>query len=451
MNPFGESLPHLVTPPPGPESLRLAAELRRVESPNVTYLSESFPVFWSEAKGANVRDVDGNVYVDLTAAFAVAAAGHNHPEIVAAVQAQAEKLMHGMGDVHPPAIKVELLRKLAEVTPEGLTRAVLANSGAEAVEAALKTAVIATGKPRVIAFVGGYHGLTLGALAVSGRSDFRVPFSAQLADTAEFAPFPDPAGCLENPQREVQRCLGVVERLLEEDGGTTIGAILVEPVQGRGGDVVPPDSWLPGLREICDRWKILLILDEIYTGFGRTGRWFACQHWNVVPDLLVVGKALTGGMPFAACVGTEAVMMRWPLSRGEALHTSTFLGHPLGCAAALASIEVIRREGLVRRAADEGSFLLSELRRRFGDHPHVGEVRGLGMMIGVSLVQDRSSMRPNPELVAHVVVAALKRGFLLLGGGVHSNVLSLSPPLTISREQLLATLEMLEEVLVGDG
>jgi 4-aminobutyrate aminotransferase / (S)-3-amino-2-methylpropionate transaminase / 5-aminovalerate transaminase len=447
---FGSQTPRIVVPPPGPESRRLAGDLRRFESPNVTYLSETFPVFWEEARGCNVRDVDGNVYVDLTAAFAVAAAGHAHPEIVAAVQAQAAKLMHGMGDVHPPAIKVEVLRALAEVTPAGLRRSVLANSGAEAVEAALKTVAIASGRPRVLAFRGSYHGLTLGALAVSGRDDFRLPFLQQLADTAVLAPFPEPFGGRDEADAEARRCLAEVERLLDGEDGPSIGAILVEPIQGRGGDLVPGDAWLPGLREICDRRGLLLVLDEIYTGFGRTGRWFACEHWGVVPDLLVVGKALTGGMPFAACVGTDAVMDRWPVSRGEALHTSTFLGHPLGCAAALASIAVIRRERLVEKAAEGGAWFRDQLSRRFADHPRVADVRGLGMMIGMELVRDRASREPDPDLVGHVMVSALRRGFLLLGGGLHSNVISFSPPLGISRELLGATLEMLEEVLATE-
>jgi 4-aminobutyrate aminotransferase/(S)-3-amino-2-methylpropionate transaminase len=190
--PLGALPPRMTTPPPGPESRRLAAELARWESPNVTYLSDDFPVFWSEARGANVRDADGNLYVDLTAAFAVAGPGHAHPRIVEAVQRQAATLMHGMGDVHPPAVKVELLRTLAEVAPGGLNRSILASSGAEAVEAAIKTAAVATGKPRVLAFHGGYHGLTYGALSVSGREDFRSPFAGQLMRSAIFAPYPYP-------------------------------------------------------------------------------------------------------------------------------------------------------------------------------------------------------------------------------------------------------------------
>ncbi len=447
---LGELPPQIEVPPPGPASLWLAGELRRFESPNVTYLGPDFPIFWAEARGANVRDVDGNVYVDLTSAFAVAAAGHSHPAIVAAIREQAGRLMHGMGDVHPPAIKVELLRRLAAAAPGDLTHTILANSGAEAVEAALKTVALATGKPGILAFQGGYHGLTLGALAVSGRADFRDPFAGQVPDNAVFAHYPNP---YRNPFPDstdpAAGALAEVERLLDaaEGGPLKIGGILVEPVQGRGGVIVPPDSWLPGLRRICDERGILLILDEIYTGFGRTGRLFACEHWEVVPDLLVVGKALTGGMPFAACIGTEEVMRAWPDSTGEALHTSTFLGHPLGCAAALASLRVIEAEGLVRRSEAVGAELLDRLRKDFVDHPRVGDVRGLGMMIGMEFVRDRRSREPDPGAVFEVVVQMLRRGYLLLGGGVYGNVLSFSPPLTINEALLEGAVEALREVM----
>lgn len=453
--PWGQFLPHIAVPPPGPASLRLAEELARYESPNVTYLASDFPVFWSEARGANVRDADGNVFVDLTAAFAVAGPGHAHPRIVEAVRAQAGRLVHGMGDVHPPDIKVELLRALAEVAPGGLRRTVLANSGAEAVEAALKTAAIATGKPRVLAFHGGYHGLTYGALAVSSREDFRAPFTAQLPPLAVHAPYPyayrSPFG--RDPEEVGERVLRYVEHLLDTPGTAHegIGAILVEPVQGRGGDVVPPASFLPGLRRICDERGLLLVLDEIYTGFGRTGRWFACEHWNVVPDLLVVGKALTGGLPFAACIGTDEVMERWPRSRGEAIHTSTFLGNPVACAAALASIGVLRDERLVERSATLGAVLKARIEEMTADHPRVGEVRGLGMMIGIEMVRDRISREPAPELAGRVVVEALRRGVLLLGGGIYGNVLSLSPPFVLTGEQADAALGVLGEILAEIG
>ena len=456
MTDFGQQPPAIRTPPPGPASRALAARLARCESPNVTYLADDFPVFWTEAAGANVRDADGNVYVDLTAAFAVAGVGHANPRVVEAVRAQAGRLMHGMGDVHPPDVKVALLERLAAVAPPGLTRAVLANSGAEAVEAALKTAAIATGKPRVLAFHGGYHGLTYGALTVSAREDFRAPFAAQLAANAVFAPYPyayrSPFGT-DDEAEVAAACLRYVEYLLDVPGtaGEQIGAILVEPVQGRGGDVVPHESFLPGLRRICDERGLLLVLDEIYTGFGRTGRWFACEHTGVVPDLMAVGKGLTGGMPLAACLGTESAMGAWPPSTGEAIHTSTFLGHPLGCAAAIAAIGELEERDLVERSAALGARLRERLEAMTHDHPHVGEVRGLGMMIGVELVRDRATRAPAPELSGRIVVEALRRGVLLLGGGIYGNVLSFSPPFVITEAQLDAALAVLDDVFAQIG
>jgi 4-aminobutyrate aminotransferase / (S)-3-amino-2-methylpropionate transaminase / 5-aminovalerate transaminase len=211
--------------------------------------------------------------------------------------------------------------------------------------------------------------------------------------------------------------------------------------------VVPPDGFLQGLRRLCDERGLLLVFDEIYTGFGRTGRWFAGEHWGVVPDLMTVGKGLTGGFPFAACIGTDRVMESWPRSSGEAIHTSTFLGHPVGCAAALACMRVLREEGLVQRAAETGAWMIGRLREIAADHPRVGEVRGLGMMIGVELVRDRSTREPAPELAGRLTVESLRRGILLLGGGSYGNVLSLSPPFMITREQAAAALQVIADIL----
>jgi 4-aminobutyrate aminotransferase len=445
---LGSALPRIRVPPPGPRSLALAGRLERVESRNVTHLSDDFPVFWEEARGSNVVDVDGNVYVDLTAGFAVAAAGHAHPRIVAAVREQAGRLLHGMGDVHPPEVKVRLLERLSALHPAGSGRTVLAGGGAEAVEVALKTAVLATGRPGVIAFRGAYHGLTLGALSVCGRDDFREPFLTQLTRHTRFLPFPhrdDPS----RPGRPgLEEVTGSVSDLLRSG---EIGAVIVEPVQGRGGDVIPPAGFLPALRELCDAHGALLIADEIYTGLGRTGRWLACEHTGTVPDLLLLGKALTGGLPMAACIGTEEVMAAWPPSQGEALHTSTFLGNPTVCAAALASLAVIEEEGLVERSAALGREMLDRLRTELASHPRVAEVRGVGMMVGIELVRDRDAFAPDAELAAEMMKEAMRRGVLLLPGGVQGNVLSLSPPLSIARAQLDHALGVLVESLREPG
>jgi 4-aminobutyrate aminotransferase/(S)-3-amino-2-methylpropionate transaminase len=321
--------PALISAVPGPRSRALAARLARVESRNVTCLAPAPPIFWERAAGANVWDADGNRFVDLGAGFGVASAGHGHPRIVAAIAGQAASLLHAMGDVHPATVKVELLERLTALYPGGVAaRAVLGSSGSDAVEAALETALLATGRAGVVAFEGAYHGLSLGALDTTWRREFREPFTARLPGATVFARF----GAVADVERVAQTA------------SQPIGAVLVEPIQGRGGERLPPDGFLAALRALCDREGWLLIADEIYTGLGRTGRTWAVDHEGVVPDLLCVGKGLAGGMPLSACLGRVEVMDAWPASTGESLHTQTFVGHPPGCAAALVARDVLRDE-----------------------------------------------------------------------------------------------------------
>ena len=434
----GNDLASIVVAPPGPKSRTLAQDLRGVESRNVTYVSDDFPVFFESGAGANLRDVDGNVYVDLSGAFAVAAAGHSDPAIAGAVGDQAKRLMHGMGDVHPNELKVELARELCALTPgDGPKRVIFSSSGAEAVESALKTAAIATGRPGVLCFTGAYHGLTYGALEVTDRALFRQPFLRQLGGFSTRVAYAYCHRCpigKRYPECAVE-CLRLVEHELDGPDGGDIGAIIVEPIQARGGDVAPPDEWLQGLRAICDRRGLLLIADEIYTGFGRTGKWFACDHAGVVPDLICVGKGMSSGFPISACVGRADVMDRWPPSSGEAIHTSTFLGNPMGCAAALASLARLRERKLVERAAKLGAGLatmLDGVRARSGGR--IADVRGRGLMWGLECVDARGE--PDGVLAGAIVVRALHRGIVMLCAGPAGNVLQLAPPLVITEEQV---------------
>jgi 4-aminobutyrate aminotransferase-like enzyme len=412
--------PALVGDVPGPRSRALAARLRRVESRNVTCLDPEPPIFWERAAGANVWDVDGNRFVDLGGAFAVANVGHAHPRVVRAVQEQAGRLLHGMGDVHPPAVKVELLEALTARFPGGgEARAVLGSSGADAVEAALKTAQLATGRAGVVAFEGAYHGLALGALDATWREAFRAPFAERLPRRTVFARFGDAEDA----------------RRVAREAPFPIGAVLVEPIQGRGGVRVPPPGFLRGLRRLCDEEGWLLVADEIFTGFGRTGRLFACDAEGVVPDLLCVGKGLASGMPLSACVGRAAVMDAWPESHGEALHTQTFLGHPPACAAALAALAVLEEEDLVRRAAESGGEARGLLERGSAGSAAVKEVRGAGLLIGIEC--------DGPDRAARAAAQALRRGLILLPSGDDGRVLSVTPPLSIEGGALLAGLEEL--------
>jgi 4-aminobutyrate aminotransferase-like enzyme len=447
-------LPELVTPIPGPRSRELARELRAHESRNITYVSRGFPIFWQRARGANVWDVDGNRFLDLTSGFGVASLGYTPEPIVAAARDQLGLLYHAMGDVHPTPEKVALCRRLSELTFEawglGDGKVILTNSGSEAVEAALKTAWLATKKRGVLAFSGGYHGLGYGALTVTGRDLFREPFAAQLADFATFLPFPDCQHCpFGATHRDRSACpdtcrhdlLREAEALLEEGG---IGAILVEPVQGRGGEVVPPGWFLPELRALADRFGVVLIFDEIYTGFYRTGRWFACDHAKVQPDLLCVGKALTSGFPLAACIGKAELMDRaWPESDGEALHTSTFLGNPLGCRMALESLALLEAEPWDRRVTALGEHLEQGLQRLQKSGNCWGEIRGLGLMRGIEVVHGRR--KPDAARAGALVEAMLARGLILLSGGVGQNVLSFTPPFVITEMEIDFALAQLAE------
>jgi 4-aminobutyrate aminotransferase-like enzyme len=444
-----DALPELLTPPPGPMSQAWLRRLKRVESPNVTAIAPDFPVVWAQAAGGAVRDVDGNTYVDGTSAFGVALIGHNHPRVVAAVQQQAGQLSHGMGDVHPPAVRIALLEALQDLAPGDLGHAVLCTGGSEAVEVALKTALLATNKPGVLAFSGSYHGMGHGALDATSRRDFRAPFVSQVARNTTWVPYPNPGQVPRGvaPEALLEHVLARVEEALSHPamGGMPVGAVLVEPIQGRGGSVVPPDGFLRGLRELCDRHGALLILDEIFTGCGRTGRWFACDHEDVVPDLLCVGKALGGGYPLAACLGRPHVMAAWGESTGEALHTSTFLGHPVACAAALATLTVLHDEQIPLRAQEFGERLLATLRTRLTS-PWVADVRGRGLLLGVELRHPQTGTPAGPQ-AWRTVVEALNRGVILLPCGIHGEVVQLTPPAILTDAQADVLVQGLADAL----
>jgi 4-aminobutyrate aminotransferase-like enzyme len=416
---------------PGPGTAERIPTLRRYESRNVTCLSEDFPVFWESAHDATVVDVDGNRYIDLTAAFGVANAGHSNRRVVAAIARQAARLMHGMGDVHPTAVRARLLERLAKAFPSADAKTFLATTGSEAVEAALKTAILATGRARFASYRGAYHGLSLGTLPVCGVEKFREPFASALGRTAVMLEYPNASSgvtalaAIERTRSELARCADVA-------------AIVVEPIQGRGGCIVPPEGYLGALRALCDDLGVLMIVDEIYTGFGRTGTWFAVDREGVVPDILCIGKALGSGFPISAAVGRAAIMDAWPVSSGEALHTSTYLGNPMGCAAALATFDEIERRRLPARAAALEPKVRSRLNvlrsRRI-----VTDVRGRGLLWGVQLT--------SAGVAETAVKRALRAGVILLQSGPAGDVIAISPPLTIAERQLALALDRLEAVI----
>jgi 4-aminobutyrate aminotransferase-like enzyme len=331
----------------------------------------------------------------------------------------------------------ELSRITFERWRKGKTgKTIFCNSGFEAVEAALKTAMLATKKRGVIAFEGAYHGLGYGALNATHRKHFTEFFQKQLSGFGHFVPFPKEKG-------EVTKVEAQVRSLFNEE---EIGGLLVEPIQARGGINVPPKQLLPMLRQVCDENGAWLIVDEIYTGFGRTGKWFACEHFAVVPDVICLGKALTGGFPLSACVGRADLMdAAWPVSTGEAIHTSTFLGHPVGCAMALAQIAEIKERKLVERAGWLGNFLLDQLQSEISNLKFEISIRGLGLLIGIELRRHDGS--PATDEALQSIKTMLDAGFIVLPEGEHSNVISFTPPLTITEAQLKATVSALKKAL----
>jgi len=409
----------------GPRSRALSERLRELEAPGINTLPPGGApsLLWEEAHGANVRDVDGNTYLDLTSGFGVAAVGHANQRVVAAVREQAGKLLHGLGDVHAHPLRVALAERLVRLAPVDDPQVFFAISGADAVEIALKTALGATGRPGVLAFEPAYHGTTLGALAVTSRADFRAPFAAHLHGHVHRLPFgADP------------------DRIAEVLHGEAPGAVLVEPVVGREGVLLPPPGWLAAVSDLCRRSGVLLIADEIFTGFGRTGTLFAVEAEGVRPDLLCCGKALGGGLPIAAVLGRRDLFRCWE-TPGEARHTATFLANPLACAAALAVLDVLDEERLPARAATLGEKVGLRLAGLPGISPAVTAVRGRGLLWGIELATAGAAKA--------WIGAAQARGVLFLAGGPEGRVAQVVPPLTITEEQLHRALDVLEEALVA--
>lgn len=435
----GQQLPDVRVAPPGPKSRDMAARLAELESPAVVARrdareresgSEQGPIVYAEACGANVVDADGNRYVDLTAGFGALLLGHCAPGVQQAVVAQGEKLGLALGDVYGLDVKLALCERLARMYPAEGARVMLGTSGADAVTAALKTVMLATGRAGVVGFEGGYHGLSHGPLAACGlRASFREPFAEQLNTHVSFAPFP-------GDEASLATSLGAVEKALRAGD---VGGVLVEPVLGRGGCVVPPASFLPALRRACDAAGALLVCDEIWTGLGRSGAWLASVEAGVVPDVVCLGKGLGGGLPVSACVGSERAMRGWAEHGGATIHTATHFGAPLACAAAIATLRELEDRKLVERSREAGKRWLGLLRERTAGRG-VTDVRGRGLMVGVAL-------EGGPARALSVTRHLLGRGWIVLTGGVAGDVLTLTPPLDVDEALLAAFAEALSDAL----
>ncbi len=396
------------------------------------------------AEGVYIYGSDGRRYMDFTAGIGVTSTGHCHPRVVEAVQAQVEKLIHGQANIvyHRPML--QLVEKLSGVVPEGLDGFFFSNSGAEAVEAAMKLARQATGRPNVIVFQGSFHGRTVGTMSLTtSKTIYRAGYQPLMAGVF-VAPYPYAYRYGWEGETCAEWCLKELEHLLvTQTAPEETAAILVEPVLGEGGYVVPPASFLPGLRRLCDKYDILFIADEVQSGFGRTGRFFAIEHWAVVPDIMIMAKGIASGFPLSGIAAPLALMERWT----PGTHGGTYGGNAVACAAAAATIQVIREERLVENAARQGELLLNLLRSLQERFKGIGDVRGLGLMVACEFTT--ADGEPDKATAKAIVHKCLEKGLLLLTCGPYDDTVRLIPPLIVSAEQIEEAMGIFEEVLEG--
>ncbi len=385
-----------------------------------------FPITVDRGEGPYVYTTDGRRFLDFTCGIAVTNTGHCHPKVVRAIQEQAARIIHAQMNIGVHERALELAKRLRQVVPSHLDAFFFGNSGAEAVEAAVKLARQATGKPNIIVFQGSFHGRTVGAMSLTtSKTIYRLRYQPLMAGVF-VAPYPYAYRYGWEPEACSQWCLREVEHLLHtQTDPSETAAILVEPVLGEGGYVVPPPSFLPGLRKICDEHGLLLIIDEVQTGFGRTGRFFALEHFGVQPDILVMAKALASGLPLSGIAASSDLMSRWETGS----HGSTYGGNAVACAAAIATLEVLQEEGLVENAARQGAHLLERLRAVAERYPVLGDVRGLGLMIGTEFTTAEG--KPDAATAKAVQQKCFQRGLLLLTCGPYSNVIRWIPPLIV--------------------
>ncbi|HNT77927.1 MAG TPA: acetyl ornithine aminotransferase family protein [Anaerolineae bacterium] len=425
----------------GPLAAAFIERDREVVSPSYT---RGYPFVMARGEGTEVWDVDGLRYLDFTSGVAVTSTGHAHPEVVRAIKEQAEKFLHMSGTdfYYPPQIELaEYLDRIAPMTD--VVRAFFTNSGAESIEAAIKLALYATNRHYFIAFYGGFHGRTMGALAFTASKPVQRECFLPAMPPVAHVPYPDPYRPVLSDLHGDQG-LAVI-RYIEDYVfarklcPTEVAGILVEPIQGEGGYIVPPPSFFPALRELCDRYGILLIVDEVQSGMGRTGKWFGIEHEGVEPDIVAVAKGIASGMPLGAMIARKS-LMTWPAGT----HASTFGGNPVSCAAALVTLRLLE-DGMMDNAAAMGAYLMEKLRDIQTRHPAIGDVRGRGLMVGIEIIKDPSARERAPELRNAIVNHAFEDGLLLLGAGPNS--IRFVPPLNVSREHVDEALGIFERVL----
>jgi 4-aminobutyrate aminotransferase len=430
--------PRIVTPPPGPAARAIVAQDEAWTSPS--YIKE-YPLAIAGGSGAMAEDVDGNRYIDFMAGIAVTSTGYNHPAVVQAIRDAAGRFLHICGTDFYFDGFARLAERLGRSAPgPGRKRVFLSNSGTEAVEGAIKLARYHTRRPALIGFHGSFHGRTYGAMSLtSSKARQRSHFGPFLPEVYHVE-YPNPYRAGSDGAAAVRASLGSLAQLFERQlDPEDVAAIFVEPVQGEGGYVIPPLGFLPALREICDRYGILLVADEVQSGVGRTGKMWACDWEQVEPDILITAKGLGSGMPIGAFIAKESVMT-WP----SGSHGSTFGGNPVSCAAALATLDIV--EGLLPHVSAMGERALAGLQRLQQRYPVIGDVRGRGLMIGMEFVKDPATREPYPELVDRLTERAFRKGLLLLGAG--KSVIRLAPPLVLDEYDVDTGLRVLEEALV---
>jgi 4-aminobutyrate aminotransferase len=426
-------VPWIRTELPGPRASQLIATDEQYTSPSYTRV---YPLAVERGYGAVIEDVDGNRFLDFTAGIAVCSTGHCHPRVVAAIQQQSAKLLHMSGTDFYYAPQGELAKKLAEIAPgTGAKRVFFTNSGAESVEAAFKLARYHTGRQHMIAFFGAFHGRTLGALSLTGSKVVQRRGFAPLIPMVSHVDYPNDYRGLKSLD-----CLNQLEDLFNRTvAPQEVAGIIVEPIQGEGGYIVPPLEFHRELRKLCDKHGILMIVDEVQSGMGRTGKMFAMEHWDVVPDIVCLAKGIASGMPLGAIIA-RADIMDW----GPGSHASTFGGNPVSCVAALETIKLLQEE-LIENANVVGNYLKQRLNELKASHKLIGDVRGLGLMIGAELVRDRSTKEPANTERDEIVQSCFRHGLLMLGCGV--STLRFCPPLVVTKEHCDKAVEILDEVL----
>ncbi len=434
-------LPSLNGPVPGPLARAVIDRDTRYVSPSYT---RCYPLVVDSAQGAIVQDVDGNRFLDFNAGIAVVASGHCHPQVVEAIQQQAARLIHMSGTDFYYEEMVALAQKLSEIAPGDVDRRVsFGNSGAEAIEGAIKLARWSTGRDKIIAFFGSFHGRTMGALSLTARKAIQREGFGPLVPGVVHAPYPYCYRCPfgQEPDQCAVECVKHIENTLLKTiaPAAETAAIVVEPVQGEGGYVVPPRKFFDELARVAEQNDILLVFDEVQSGMGRSGKMWAADHFDAVPDIFAVAKGIASGMPLGATVA-RADLMTWP----PGAHASTFGGNPVSCVAALVTIALLEN-GLIENAARMGEHLMGRMRTWPARFPIVGDVRGLGLMLGIELVHDQQTREKAPQLRDLVVQSAFERGLLVLGAG--DNTIRLCPPLIVTRDQCDFALDTLEECL----